>query len=1555
MQGTHRFGSRRAIRFTWPSRNFGRRFVRHGVRSFESLEERRLLALDCCDSQEQSIAFGSALAEASNPVAVSPLPPEPIPSAGGEFVVNTFATNDQRQPAAAMDAVGNFVVAWQSSGQDGEGFGVYAQRFAADGSPFGSEFPVNTRTVDQQQDPAVAMNAGGSFVVIYAQRYDADGGAVGGEFQVNVTTDADQQAPSIAMDDDANVVVTWESLGQDGSGWGIVGRRYNAAGDLWGDEFDINSTIDGDQRNPSIAMNAGGSFVVAWESINQDGSGWGVFAQRFDSNTSPVGSEIPINAETSGDQQFAAAAINDDGGFVVAWQSVNESTSGWDIRARRFDSTGSPLVNDIPVNSTLSNDQTSPAIVFVGHELLVAWQSFEQDPSGWGVYMQQFDVSGGAIGGERLVNTRIAGNQQLPAVAANDNGHAAIVWESVTDDGDLNIYAQRFAAPMNTPPVADAGGPYEIDAGMDLVLDASGSFDPDVADSLLFEWDLNDDGTIDASTTAALHTFQWNTIADLPRVTPVTVRLIARDSAGAEDTAITTLTIYNNQPVARLTIHPAVPLCEQIVTLDGSASSHGRPDRTIVQFEWDFNGDGTFDFTSSNPIATHSYDRIGEYTARLRVTDDNVPPRSDTLERTFTVTIIDTPPVADPGGPYEVRLGSIVTLDASASSDPDEDCGDAIVRYEWDLNFDGVISDPIVDPVDLVITPRGETPRDVSTSQPLLQYNNENWDFGGEQRIGLRVQDTFGAHSDPYSETVVRILDNARPVLAAIDGDDVITLAESTTPLPDAPVYAFSLSASDLDSDQTLSFSLVAPTTCPAGETAYDPNNPAHMGMLVIDVFTDSSTPGIPPDGQSTATGTLRIQPGPNAAGGEATKTWCFAVQVIDDDVLGITTSVREVHLTITRTNQPPIADAGGPYVVEAGDELVLDATGSFDPDGGDLVAEWDINNDGLFDPPLRVEGMRQVFVWESYQDLGAGDPHTVVLRVTATSGQQATDTTSLTIVDTSPPETGMTNNPPEFSNSADALFEFVMSDVITNIDRFECSLDSGPFELVLGTSKQYFGLADGMHNFQVRAIDNAGNVDPSPATFSWLIDTIVPDTAIISETNEYTNSREQTFVFRAQLPDLAADYFDVSLDGGPFTPMAANTITFTDLSDGVHVFRVRAVDVADNVDPTPAEVVWTIDTVAPVISVHRATASAPNVFGWNNNDVTAEYIASDDVLLASPANGSFTFTAEGENQSHTFAVFDRAGNQASATIDQVNIDKTPPTASLLPPSGAYLPGTQFAWDSADGSSGLDTENVRLLMAGATSVVGSSGQRMMSPGPQAVELLVTDRAGNTTSIARNYTVTGAAKVGDDIVVVGTPGHDVIQVIPVGLNVRVWLNGMPSGLLRPTASVGKIVVHALDGHDRFEGGSVRTPMRVYGGGGNDRLIGGWGNDAIFGGDGIDHLAGGFGRDFVVGGAGADTVSGAGAILVNGTTSYDNDSAAVDAILAAWGDTVLSYAQRIAQLQAGVAGGVRLAAATVFDDGASDRMIGRAGLDWIFAEVGLDRVTRPFAGPVVNPTR
>ena len=159
---------------------------------------------------------------------------------------------------------GGFVVTWESFGQDRSGNGVYGQRLQrARRQRQGSEFQINTTTASTQQAPSVTSLADGGFVVtwessgqdgsswgIYGQRYNAQGVAQGSEFQINTTTASTQQAPSVTSLADGGFVVTWESFGQDGDSNGVYGQRYNAQGVAQGSEFQINSETTGNQAKP---------------------------------------------------------------------------------------------------------------------------------------------------------------------------------------------------------------------------------------------------------------------------------------------------------------------------------------------------------------------------------------------------------------------------------------------------------------------------------------------------------------------------------------------------------------------------------------------------------------------------------------------------------------------------------------------------------------------------------------------------------------------------------------------------------------------------------------------------------------------------------------------------------------------------------------------------------------------------------------------------------------------------------------------------------------------------------------------------------------------------------------------------------------------------------------------------------------------------------------------------------------------------------------------------------------------------------------------------------
>jgi hypothetical protein len=272
----------------------------------------------------------------------------PAGTPGPEFQVNTYTTSGQSNPAVAMDDGGDFVVAWNSSGQDGSSTGVFARRYDAAGVPQGSEFQVNTYTTGPQYLPSVAMDANGDFAVawnsfaqggsaqeVFARRYNAAGVPQGAEFQVNSYTSNNQIQPSITMDKDGGIIVVWGGTGPDGSGSGVLGRRFNASGVPQGSEFQVNQYTTGFQGTPRVSADRDGKFVVAWLSY-QDGDAAGVFTRAFDAAGVPEGGELQVNQFTTSLQTRAALTSQPSGRFVVSWASYGQDGSSYTAMGRRF-------------------------------------------------------------------------------------------------------------------------------------------------------------------------------------------------------------------------------------------------------------------------------------------------------------------------------------------------------------------------------------------------------------------------------------------------------------------------------------------------------------------------------------------------------------------------------------------------------------------------------------------------------------------------------------------------------------------------------------------------------------------------------------------------------------------------------------------------------------------------------------------------------------------------------------------------------------------------------------------------------------------------------------------------------------------------------------------------------------------------------------------------------------------------------------------------------------------------------------------------------------------
>ena len=204
-----------------------------------------------------------------------------------------FTTGTQYRPSVAVHADGHFVIVWQTSCQDGSGYGISGRRFSSTGSP-SVEFPVNTGTVDDQTEPRVAMGPGQAFVVVwqsyqqdgyfggvFARRFDNFGSAVGAEFQVTLITTTYQGYPAVDMTAKGDFLVTWHSEYQDGGGYGVLARYFDTSGAPVSGELIVNSFTLSHQWRSDVSMDGDGDFVIAWQSDGQDGSANGVFAQRF--------------------------------------------------------------------------------------------------------------------------------------------------------------------------------------------------------------------------------------------------------------------------------------------------------------------------------------------------------------------------------------------------------------------------------------------------------------------------------------------------------------------------------------------------------------------------------------------------------------------------------------------------------------------------------------------------------------------------------------------------------------------------------------------------------------------------------------------------------------------------------------------------------------------------------------------------------------------------------------------------------------------------------------------------------------------------------------------------------------------------------------------------------------------------------------------------------------------------------------------------------------------------------------------------------------------------
>ncbi|MEQ8765038.1 MAG: hypothetical protein RL885_13985 [Planctomycetota bacterium] len=343
----------------------------------------------------------------------------------GDILVNPTLNNYiQDEPTIAFDAAGNFIVAWSDrSAFDGDSMGIFARIFDSSGNPKGPEFQVNLNGAESQWEPNATALPDGAWAVTWSGTFSGD--AFFRIFEPNGTP---------------------------------------RTGDVQANTLTNNAQID-----TEIAANRSGELFLVY--IDYGGHGGvgtatNVYGRRFDSQGQALDpAEFLVNENTlSGDQRDVRVGADGFNGWVLVWEDRLNDGSGKGIYGRLYrDST--PQGPEFLVNQTTEDDQALPALAvdWMGNFVVAyeSWQSGDSD-----ILARRFDASGQPLGAEFLVNQSPTGSQINPSVAVDWAGQDFVFVYTGPGAASQDVFVRRF---RNEP--VKVVGPPALGASFQLALD----------------------------------------------------------------------------------------------------------------------------------------------------------------------------------------------------------------------------------------------------------------------------------------------------------------------------------------------------------------------------------------------------------------------------------------------------------------------------------------------------------------------------------------------------------------------------------------------------------------------------------------------------------------------------------------------------------------------------------------------------------------------------------------------------------------------------------------------------------------------------------------------------------------------------------------------------------------------------------------------------------------------------------------------------------------------------------------------------------------------------